>query len=201
MDSFLNVNLKNVFVHESSYVDEGVKIGAGTKIWHFCHLMAPSEIGENCNLGQNVVISPQVKIGKGVKIQNNVSMYTGVECDDDVFIGPSVVFTNVTNPRSAISRKSEFKKTIIGKGATIGANSTIICGIEIGQFAFVGAGSVVTRSIPDFGLVKGNPARLTGWMSRNGHKLNFNENNQAHCPETGEEYILSNKLVSIATES
>ncbi|HRH34117.1 MAG TPA: acyltransferase [Catalimonadaceae bacterium] len=190
-----------VFVHPSAVVDDGVVLGSGTKIWHFCHLMGPSALGKNCNLGQNVVVSPQVRLGNGVKIQNNVSIYTGVECEDDVFIGPSVVFTNVINPRSFISRKSEFKKTLVRLGASIGANSTLVCGVEIGRYAFVGAGSVVTRDVPAFGLVYGNPARQHGWMSKAGHKLHFDSENQAICPETGEVYLLSVEGVQPITES
>lgn len=182
---------KDVFVHPSAVVDEGVVVGKGTKVWHFCHLMGPSSIGENCNLGQNVVVSPHVHLGNRVKVQNNVSLFTGVQCEDDVFIGPSVVFTNVLNPRSFISRKSEFRKTLVRRGASLGANSTLVCGIEIGEFAFVGAGSVVTRDVPAFALVYGNPARQHGWMSKAGHKLHFDADNQARCSETGELYILS----------
>jgi UDP-2-acetamido-3-amino-2,3-dideoxy-glucuronate N-acetyltransferase len=178
------------FVHESSYVDAGVEIGAGSKIWHFCHLMGPSVLGENCNLGQNVVVSPQVQLGRNVKVQNNVSIYTGVECEDDVFLGPSMVFTNVYNPRSAVSRKNEFRKTRVREGASIGANATIVCGVDIGRYAFIGAGSVVNRNVPDFALVAGNPARQIGWMSRQGERLHFNETGEARCPETGEKYVL-----------
>jgi len=176
------------YVHPSSYVDEGVQIGKGTKVWHFCHLMAPSELGEGCNLGQNVVLSPQVKLGKNVKVQNNVSIYTGVECEDDVFLGPSMVFTNVYNPRSAVSRKNEYRRTLVKTGATIGANATIVCGIEIGRFAFIGAGALVNRNVPDFALIVGNPGRQIGWMSKHGHRLHFDESSKSQCPESGEWY-------------
>lgn len=175
---------QSVFIHPSSYVDEGVILGKGTKVWHFCHLMGPSEAGENCSFGQNVVLSPHVKLGRNVKVQNNVSIYTGVECGDDVFLGPSMVFTNVYNPRSAVSRKHEFRKTIVREGATIGANATIVCGIEIGRFAFIGAGALVNRNVPDFALVVGNPGRRIGWMSRYGQRLFFDERGQAVCPES-----------------
>ena len=183
------------FVHPSSYVDEGVKLGNGCKVWHFCHLMGPSEIGENCNFGQNVVVSPQVKLGRNVKVQNNVSIYTGVECEDDVFLGPSMVFTNVYNPRSAVSRKNEYRKTLVKEGATIGANATVVCGNDIGRFAFIGAGALVNRSVPDFALVVGNPARQIGWMSRHGHRLHFDADGLATCPESGFRYQLENGVV------
>jgi UDP-2-acetamido-3-amino-2,3-dideoxy-glucuronate N-acetyltransferase len=162
---------KNYFSHETAVIDEGCEIGAGTKIWHFSHIMPRCIIGENCNIGQNVVISPEVVLGKNVKVQNNVSIYTGVICEDDVFLGPSMVFTNVINPRSAINRKNEFSKTVVKKGVSIGANATIVCGHDIGQFAFIGAGAVVTKNVPDYALVMGNPAKQTGWMSEYGHKL------------------------------
>lgn len=183
------------FVHQSSYVDQPCKIGEGTKIWHFSHIMQDSEIGNNCNIGQNVVVSPHVKIGDNVKIQNNVSLYTGVTCENDVFIGPSVVFTNVINPRSAIVRKNEYKNTIIKKGASIGANATILCGITIGEFAFIGAGSVVTKNVKPYSLVVGNPAKQTGWMSKNGYKLTFDLQNKAVCPESKTKYELQNGVV------
>jgi UDP-2-acetamido-3-amino-2,3-dideoxy-glucuronate N-acetyltransferase len=176
------------YVHPSSYIDEGVEIGKGTKIWHFCHIMAPSVVGENCNMGQNVVVSPDVKLGNNVKVQNNVSIYTGVECEDDVFLGPSMVFTNVYNPRSAVSRKNEYRRTLVKTGATIGANATIVCGIEIGRFAFIGAGAVINRNVPDFALMVGNPGRQIGWMSKHGHRLHFDESARAQCPETGQWY-------------
>ncbi|HET6556355.1 MAG TPA: acyltransferase [Prolixibacteraceae bacterium] len=180
----------NYFAHQTAVVDEGCTIGQGTKVWHFSHIMSDCIIGEQCSIGQNVVISPQVKIGNRVKIQNNVSVYTGVICEDDVFLGPSCVFTNVINPRSAIIRKDEYKPTLVQKGATIGANATIVCGITIGRYAFIGAGAVVTKDIPDYALVVGNPARQTGWMSEYGHKLKFNEQGNAVCPESKEEYVL-----------
>ncbi len=185
----------NYFAHETAIIDSGCTIGNNTKIWHFTHIMPDCVIGESCNIGQNVVISPQVIIGNNVKIQNNVSVYTGVICEDDVFLGPSMVFTNVFNPRSAIARKNEYKKTLVRKGATIGANATIVCGITIGQYAFIGAGAVVTRNIPDFALVMGNPARQTGWMSEYGHKLRFNDEGWAICPESQQKYRLQNGSV------
>lgn len=186
---------KNYFVHESSYVDEPCTIKEGTKIWHFSHIMSNCTIGEKCNIGQNVVISPQVILGRNVKIQNNVSVYTGVICEDDVFLGPSMVFTNVTNPRSAINRKEEYKKTILRQGASIGANATIICGNEIGKYALIGAGAVITKNIPAYALVVGNPAKQIGWVSEYGHKLIFDSKNEALCPETGQKYILKDNLV------
>jgi len=184
------------FAHETAVVDSGCQIGEGTKIWHFSHIMTNCTIGQNCSIGQNVVISPEVRIGNRVKIQNNVSVYTGVICEDDVFLGPSAVFTNVINPRSAIVRKDEYKATIVQKGATIGANATIVCGITIGRYAFIGAGAVVTKNIPDYALVVGNPARQTGWMSEYGHKLKFNPEGLAVCPESQDKYILENGKVS-----
>lgn len=186
---------QKAFIHPSSYVDEGVILGTGCKVWHFCHLMGPSEIGENCNFGQNVVVSPQVKLGRNVKVQNNVSIYTGVECEDDVFLGPSMVFTNVYNPRSAVNRKAEFRKTLVKEGATIGANATIVCGIEIGRFAFIGAGALVNRNVPDFALLVGNPARQIGWMSRFGQRLRFDDAGFAVCPESNIPYKLENGCV------
>lgn len=185
---------KEYFAHTSAVIDEGCKIGNGTKIWHFSHIMTNCIIGENCNIGQNVVVSPEVILGKNVKVQNNVSIYTGVICEDDVFLGPSMVFTNISNPRSAIIRKDKYKSTLVKKGATIGANSTIICGITIGEYAFIGAGAVVTKDIKPYALVIGNPAKQTGWMSEYGHKLVFN-NGIAICPESKEKYILENNLV------
>ena len=184
------------FAHETAIIDVGSDIGTGTKIWHFTHIMPNSVIGENCNIGQNVVVSPDVILGKNVKVQNNVSIYTGVTCDDDVFLGPSMVFTNVINPRSAVNRKNEYAKTHVGKGVTIGANATIVCGHNIGKYAFIGAGAVVTKTVPDYALVLGNPARQTGWMSEYGHKLKFNGEGMAVCPESGEEYVLREGLVS-----
>ncbi|MBN2698527.1 MAG: N-acetyltransferase [Bacteroidales bacterium] len=187
--------MKDFFAHETAVIDEGCRIGKGTRIWHFTHIMTGSVIGENCNLGQNVVVSPEVVLGNNVKVQNNVSIYTGVTCDDDVFLGPSMVFTNVINPRSAIVRKKEYLKTHVGKGATIGANATIICGINIGAFAFIGAGSVVTKEVKSYALVVGNPARQVGWMSEYGHRLEFNETGIAVCPESKEEYRLKEDRV------
>jgi UDP-2-acetamido-3-amino-2,3-dideoxy-glucuronate N-acetyltransferase len=184
------------FAHETAVIDDGCKIGKGTKIWHFSHIMTGSEIGENCNIGQNVVISPGVKLGKNVKVQNNVSLYTGVICDDDVFLGPSMVFTNVINPRSAIIRKDNYYTTIVEKGASIGANSTIVCGNKIGTYSFIGAGAVVTKDVKPYSLVVGNPARQTGWMSEYGHKLIFDNNGLASCPESGESYKIEDGNVS-----
>jgi len=184
------------FAHETAVIDAGCQIGEGTKIWHFSHIMTNCIIGQNCSIGQNVVISPEVKIGNGVKIQNNVSVYTGVICEDDVFLGPSAVFTNVINPRSAIIRKDEYKPTLVQKGATIGANATIVCGITLGKYAFIGAGAVVTKDVPDYALVVGNPARQTGWMSEYGHKLKFNSEGLAVCPESQDRYWLENGKVS-----
>lgn len=181
--------------HETAIIDDGCTIGKGTKIWHFSHIMPNCIIGEQCNIGQNVVISPDVVLGRNVKVQNNVSIYTGVICEDDVFLGPSMVFTNVLNPRSAIVRKSEYKQTIVKKGASIGANSTIVCGITIGEYALIGAGAVVTKNVKPYALVIGNPARQTGWVSEYGHKLQFNKNNTAICPESSQQYILENDLV------
>ncbi len=183
------------FAHETAVIDEGCKIGKGTKIWHFSHIMKGSEIGENCNIGQNVVISPDVKLGNNLKIQNNVSVYTGVTCEDDVFLGPSMVFTNVINPRSAVNRRNEYMKTVVKKGATIGANATIICGHDIGEYAFIGAGAVVTKEVKAYALVLGNPAKHTGWMSEYGHRLQFDENGLAICPESNEKYKLENEIV------
>lgn len=187
---------KEYFAHKTAVIDDGCKIGKGTKIWHFSHIMAGSEIGENCNIGQNVVVSPGVKLGKNVKVQNNVSLYTGVICEDDVFLGPSMVFTNVINPRSAIIRKDSYLTTIVGKGASIGANSTIVCGNNIGTYSFIGAGAVVTKDVKPFALVVGNPARQTGWMSEYGHKLTFDNAGFASCPESGERYKIEDGKVS-----
>lgn len=181
---------KKYYAHPTAVIDEGCVIGAGTKIWHFSHIMSNCKIGENCNIGQNVVVSRQVVLGNNVKVQNNVSIYTGVICEDDVFLGPSMVFTNVINPRSAINRKSEYAKTTVKKGATIGANATIVCGHDIGRYAFIGAGAVVTKSVPAYALVVGNPARQTGWMSEFGHRLNFDKNGFAVCPESKQRYQL-----------
>ncbi len=181
---------KEFYAHETAVIDEGCEIGKGTKIWHFSHIMPKCKIGENCNIGQNVVISPEVVLGKNVKVQNNVSIYTGVTCDDDVFLGPSMVFTNVINPRSAVNRRGQYSKTHVGKGASIGANATIVCGHDIGEFAFIGAGAVVTKTIPAYALVVGNPSRQIGWMSEYGHKLAFDKEGKAICPESGEVYYL-----------
>jgi len=187
--------IKNYIAHETAVIDEGCEIGAGTKIWHFSHIMPHCKIGEGCNIGQNVVISPQVVLGKNVKVQNNVSIYTGVICEDDVFLGPSMVFTNVINPRSAVNRKNEYTKTVVRKGASIGANATIVCGHDIGKYAFIGAGAVVTKSVPDYALVIGNPARQTGWMSEYGHKLKFDAQGFAECLESKEKYQLKDGRV------
>lgn len=181
--------------HETAVIDEGCEIGSGTSIWHFSHIMADCKIGENCNIGQNVVVSPGVVLGKNVKIQNNVSIYTGVTCDDDVFLGPSCVFTNVINPRSAVNRRGQYAKTHVGKGASIGANATIVCGHDIGQYAFIGAGAVVTKTIPDFALYVGNPAHQIGWVSEYGHRLEFNKEGLAVCHESEQEYKLNNNSV------
>jgi UDP-2-acetamido-3-amino-2,3-dideoxy-glucuronate N-acetyltransferase len=183
------------YAHPSAIIDEGCEIGKGVKIWHFSHIMPGCKIGEGCNLGQNVVVSPMVILGKNVRVQNNVSIYEGVVCEDDVFLGPSMVFTNVINPRSAVSRKHEYRQTLVRKGASIGANATIICGNEIGQYAFIGAGAVVTKSIPPYALVVGNPARQKGWMSEHGHKLEFDKEGIAVCPESGERYKMIDQQV------
>lgn len=184
------------YSHPTAVIDDGCVIGKGTRIWHFCHIMPNCQIGENCNIGQNVVISPEVILGKNVKVQNNVSIYTGVQCEDDVFLGPSMVFTNVTNPRSAVNRRGQYAKTVVRKGASIGANATIVCGNNIGRFAFIGAGAVVTKDVPDYALVVGNPARQTGWMSEFGHKLIFDSNGMATCQESGERYQLRDGKVT-----
>jgi UDP-2-acetamido-3-amino-2,3-dideoxy-glucuronate N-acetyltransferase len=186
---------REYFAHETAVIDDGCMIGKGTKIWHFTHIMPGCIIGENCNIGQNVVVSPQVVLGKNVKIQNNVSIYTGVVCEDDVFLGPSMVFTNIVNPRSAIIRKGEYAKTVVKKGASIGANATIVCGHDIGEFAFIGAGAVVTKDVPAYALIVGNPGRQMGWMSEYGHRLNFDKENIAVCPESKEKYKLENGRV------
>jgi UDP-2-acetamido-3-amino-2,3-dideoxy-glucuronate N-acetyltransferase len=187
---------KEYFAHATAVIDEGCVIGKGTKIWHFSHVMPNCVIGEHCNIGQNVVVSPEVILGRNVKVQNNVSIYTGVECEDDVFLGPSMVFTNVINPRSAVNRKDQYARTRVKQGATIGANATIVCGHDIGRYAFVGAGAVVTREVPDYALVLGNPARHVGWMSEYGHKLQFDEKGTALCKESGDKYVLKNGVVS-----
>lgn len=183
------------FAHETAVIDPGCTIGAGTKIWHFSHVMPHAVIGENCNLGQNVVVSPQVVLGRNVKVQNNVSIYTGVICEDDVFLGPSMVFTNILNPRSAIIRRDQFVETHVRKGASIGANATIVCGNEIGKYALIGAGAVITKPVLPYALVVGNPAKQIGWVSEYGHKLHFNEMGKATCPESGENYELKNNRV------
>ncbi len=187
---------KHFFAHETAVIDKGCKIGKGTRIWHFSHIMPGSVIGNNCNLGQNVVVMPDVVMGDNVKVQNNVSLYTGVICEDNVFLGPSMVFTNIINPRSAIVRKKEYMTTIVREGATIGANATIICGNNIGRYAFVGAGAVVTKDVADYALVAGNPARQTGWMSEYGHRLSFDKNGIGICPESGKKYLLRENIVT-----
>lgn len=184
------------YAHETAVIDDGCTIGQGTKIWHFSHIMKGCVIGHNCNIGQNVVVSPDVVLGNNVKVQNNVSIYTGVICEDDVFLGPSMVFTNVINPRSAVNRRGQYDRTIVRRGASIGANATIVCGHDIGEFAFIGAGAVVTKAVPAYALVVGNPARQTGWMSEYGHRLKFDEGGLAICPESGEKYKLENNLVT-----
>ncbi len=183
------------FAHETAVIDEGCQIEEGTKIWHFSHIMPNCKIGEKCNIGQNVVVSPDVILGNNVKVQNNVSIYTGVICEDDVFLGPSMVFTNVINPRSAVNRKSEYMKTVVKKGASIGANATIVCGNDIGKFAFIGAGAVVIKEVPDYALVVGNPSRQIGWVSEYGHRLEFDDNGFAVCKESGQEYQIENNKV------
>ena len=186
---------KKYFAHETAVVDDGCNIAEGVKIWHFSHIMSNCTLGENCNIGQNVVVSPEVVLGKNVKVQNNVSLYTGVICEDDVFLGPSMVFTNVTNPRSGVNRRGQYSKTIVKKGASIGANATIVCGHDIGEYAFIGAGAVVTKTVPAYALVVGNPSKQIGWMSEYGHRLNFDEKGQAMCPESKEHYGLKDGKV------
>lgn len=186
---------KEYFAHETAVIDEGCQIGKGCRIWHFTHIMSGARLGENCNLGQNVLVSTDVILGKNVKVQNNISIYTGVICEDDVFLGPSMVFTNIVNPRSAVIRKDEYVKTLVQRGATIGANATIICGNTLGAYCFIGAGAVVTREVPSYALVAGNPGKQIGWMSEYGHRLNFDKSNRAICPESGETYELKNKSV------
>lgn len=187
--------MKDYYAHESAVIDQGCTIGPGTKIWHFSHIMSGCTIGESCNIGQNVVISPGVVLGRNVKVQNNVSIYTGVVCEEDVFLGPSMVFTNVINPRSAVVRKDSYAKTVVRRGASIGANATIVCGNDIGEYAFIGAGAVVTKEVKPYALVVGNPARQTGWMSKFGHKLIFNAQGLAQCPEGADWYKLENNRV------
>jgi len=184
------------FAHETAVIDEGCEIGNGTRIWHFSHVMPKAKIGENCNLGQNVVVLPHVRLGKNVKVQNNVSIYTGVICEDDVFLGPSMVFTNISNPRSAVVRRDQYEQTVVKKGATIGANATIVCGNDIGSFAFIGAGAVITKEVKSYALVVGNPARQIGWMSEYGHRLDFDDNGIAICPESKAKYKLENEQVT-----
>lgn len=184
------------FAHETAVIDDDVKIGQGTKIWHFSHIMSGSVLGDDCNLGQNVVVSSGVILGKNVKVQNNVSIYSGVICEDDVFLGPSMVFTNILNPRSAVNRRNQYLETYVRKGASIGANATILCGIQIGRYALIGAGSVVTKNVQPYALIVGNPARHVGWVSEYGNKLNFDSENKAVCPESKQEYKLENKEVS-----
>ncbi|MCK4989053.1 MAG: N-acetyltransferase [Bacteroidales bacterium] len=188
--------MKDYFAHETAVIDDGVKIGDGTRIWHFSHIMTGSVIGKNCNLGQNVVVSPDVILGNNVKVQNNVSIYTGVICEDDVFLGPSMVFTNVINPRSAVVRRNEYMKTVVEKGATIGANATIVCGNKIGKFSFIGAGAVVIREVLPYALVVGNPSKQIGWMSEYGHRLKFNSEGLASCPESGDTYRLNGEMIT-----
>ena len=187
---------KEYFAHETAVIDEGCRIGKGCRIWHFTHIMDGAVLGENCNLGQNVLVSSGVVLGRNVKVQNNVSIYTGVICEDDVFLGPSMVFTNIVNPRSAVVRKDQYVTTLVKKGSTIGANATIICGNTLGEFCFIGAGAVITRDVPPYGLVVGNPGKLVGWMSEFGHRLHFNEENRAVCPESGQEYRLMHETVT-----
>ncbi|HEC44084.1 MAG TPA: N-acetyltransferase [Bacteroides sp.] len=186
---------KDYFAHETAVIDEGCQIGKGSRIWHFTHIMTGAVLGENCNLGQNVLVSSDCILGNNVKVQNNVSIYTGVICEDDVFLGPSMVFTNVLNPRSAVIRKDEYIKTLVQKGATIGANATIICGNTLGAFCFIGAGAVVTRDVPPYALIVGNPGKQAGWMSEYGHRLSFDDDGHASCSESGDKYELKNKNV------
>ena len=186
---------KEYFSHESAIIDDGAKIGKGSKIWHFCHVMGKCKLGENCNLGQNVFVANDVVLGNNVKVQNNVSIYSGVICEDDVFLGPSMVFTNIKNPRSAVVRRGEYDRTLVKKGASIGANATVVCGNDIGRFAFVAAGAVITKEVPDYALMIGAPARQAGWMSEYGHRLEFDENGRAICPESKENYVLENEQV------
>ncbi len=188
--------MKDYFAHETAVIDEGCSIGKGSKVWHFSHIMSNCSIGQNCNIGQNVVISPEVVLGNNVKVQNNVSIYTGVICEDDVFLGPSMVFTNVTNPRSAIVRRGQYARTTVKRGASIGANATIVCGHDIGEFAFIGAGAVITKNVPAYALFVGNPAKQIGWMSEYGHRLKFNDSGIATCTESNEQYKLENGEVS-----
>jgi UDP-2-acetamido-3-amino-2,3-dideoxy-glucuronate N-acetyltransferase len=187
---------QDFYSHPTAIIDEGCEIGSGTKIWHFSHIMTGCKMGEKCNIGQNVVVSPGVILGNNVKVQNNVSIYEGVTCDDDVFLGPSMVFTNVVNPRSAVNRRGQYSRTHVGKGVSIGANATIVCGHDIGEYAFIGAGTVVTKTILPFALIVGNPGKQIGWMSEYGHRLDFNESGIAICPESAQEYELKNQKVT-----
>ncbi len=187
---------KGYYAHETAVIDDGCKIGKGCRIWHFSHIMPGAILGENCNLGQNVLVSTDVVLGNNVKVQNNVSIYTGVICEDDVFLGPSMVFTNIANPRSAVIRKDQYVKTLVQKGATIGANATIICGNTLGAYCFIGAGAVVTRDVPPYALILGNPGKQVGWMSEYGHRLHFDRNSQAICPESGEKYEMQNETLT-----
>ncbi len=187
--------MTSYFAHETAVIDDGCSIGEGTKIWHFSHIMENCIIGENCNVGQNCVVSPSVVLGKNVKVQNNVSIYSGVTCEDDVFLGPSMVFTNVTNPRSGVNRRGQYTETIVKRGASIGANATIVCGHNIGEFAFIGAGTVITKEVPNYALIVGNPGRQIGWMSEYGHRLDFNDEGNAVCPESQDRYTLMNNSV------
>lgn len=196
----MSATTSTYFVHESSFVDQGAQIGPGTKVWHFCHISSGAIIGERCNFGQNVFVAGSVKLGNNVKVQNNVSIYAGVECEDDVFLGPSMVFTNVTNPRSGVNRQGEYARTRVGKGATIGANATIVCGHDIGEYAFIGAGAVVTKTVKPFALVVGNPAKQIGWMSAYGNRLTFDDKGIATCEESGEQYLLHDGIVRIAVK-
>jgi len=193
----MNDTNSSYFAHETAVIDDGCTIGAGTKIWHFSHLMSGCTLGEGCNLGQNVVVSPQVVLGANVKVQNNVSIYTGVICEDDVFLGPSMVFTNVINPRSAVNRRGDYARTLVKKGASIGANATIICGNDIGEYALIGAGAVVTKTVPAYALIIGNPAKQIGWVSAYGHRLEFDKDGKASCPESGKGYKLENGVVRV----
>ena len=188
------------FAHETAVIDEGCTIGKGTKIWHFCHIMPNSTLGERCNVGQNCVISPEVILGNNVKIQNNVSIYSGVVCEDDVFLGPSMVFTNIMNPRSAIVRRDQYTRTTVRKGASIGANATIVCGNDLGMYCFIGAGAVITKAVKDYALMVGNPAKQIGWISEYGHRLDFDKNSSAHCMESKQEYKLVNNQVIRVTD-
>lgn len=187
--------MTDYFAHETAVIDDECQIGEGTKIWHFSHIMTKAVIGKSCNIGQNCVISPEVVLGNKVKVQNNVSIYTGVICEDEVFLGPSMVFTNITNPRSAVNRKNQYERTVVRKGATIGANSTIVCGNELGEYCFIGAGAVITKEVKPYALMVGNPAKQIGWMSEYGHRLNFDETGEATCPESGEKYKLFEKYI------